>query len=216
MRLEQCGSGSETAVARYKGAASGGSRVRSSLARCVSKSSHADAVASGLRRCNGAWLPAAGAREASSSSGRRFVGETWKHLGPHSSSVREIYHSQDLALPIGPSSSTSTMAFGSIALPSTSPLQSLTATRLRLHRGLHAFTPCHNPDRAKGQAISRRRFELGALKGAAVRTSGRDSISASASLCCEVRLYWLAYTAKEDTSLMRGSSMSLSLGARRG
>lgn len=215
MRLEQCGCGSETAVARYKGAASGGSRVRSSLARCVSKSSHADAVASGLRRCNGAWLPAAGAREASSSSGRRFVGETWKHLGPHSS-VREVYHSQYLALPIGPSSSTSTMAFGSIALPSTSPLQSLTATRLRLHRGLHAFTPCHNPDRAKGQAISRRRFELGALKGAAVRTSGRDSISASASLCCEVRLYWLAYTAKEDTSLMRGSSMSLSLGARRG
>lgn len=187
MRLEQCGSGSETAVARYKGAASGGSRVPSSLARCVSKSSHADAVASGLRRCNGAWLPAAGAREASSSSGRRFVGETWKHLGPHSS-VREVYHSQYLALPIGPSSSSSTMAFGSIALPSTSHLQSLTATRLRLHRGLHAFTPCHNPDRAKGQAISRRRFELGAFKGAAVRTSGRDSISASASLYCEVRL----------------------------
>lgn len=216
MRLEQCGCGSETAVARYKGAASGGSRVRSSLARCVSKSSHADAVASGLRRCNGAWLPAAGAREASSSSGRRFVGETWKHLGPHSS-VREVYHSQYLALPIGPSSSSSTMALEALLCHQPhSPLQSLTATRLRLHRGLHAFTPCHNPDRAKGQAISRRRFELGALKGATVRTSGRDSISASASLCCEVRLYWLAYTAKEDTSLMRGSSISLSLGARRG
>lgn len=81
-RLEQCESGSERVVARYKGTASGGSRVRSSLARCVSKSSHADAVASGLRS-NGARLPAAGAREASSLSGRRFVGETWKHLGPH-------------------------------------------------------------------------------------------------------------------------------------